>query len=199
MTEPIPLEFDQYYHIYNRGNNRENLFRKPDNYHYFLRQYTKHINPIADTFAYCLLPNHFHLLVKIKTVEAIQRHQRKPLKKPSQYFSNFFNAYARAFNNAFQRTGSLFERPFGRIPVTSDAYFVQLVIYIHRNPQKHGLIDDYRAWPYSSYHSLFSNKPTPMQRDAVLEWFGGIRDVEALHQAGVDEALLEPLILEDFD
>ncbi|MCB0176023.1 MAG: transposase [Anaerolineae bacterium] len=199
MTKTTPLEFGHYYHIYNRGNNRENLFRKPDNYYYFLKLYTKHINPIADTFAYCLLPNHFHLLVKIKVVEAIKHDQRKPLKEPSQYFSNFFNAYARAFNNAFQRTGALFERPFGRIPVTSDTYFTQLVIYIHRNPQKHRLIADFREWPYSSYHTLFSDKPTYMQRDAVLEWFGGFQEIEPLHQSGVNEALLEPLILEDFD
>jgi putative transposase len=54
--------------------------------------------------------------------------------KPSQYFSNLFNAYAKAFNRAYHRTGALFQRPFGRIEITSDAYFMQVVVYIHRNP-----------------------------------------------------------------
>ena len=55
-----PLQFGQYYHIYNRGNNRENLFAEQRNYPYFLKLYAKHILPVAKTFAYCLLPNHFH-------------------------------------------------------------------------------------------------------------------------------------------
>ena len=66
MSSPPPLAYNCYYHIYNRGNNRENLFKQDRNYRYFLKLYAKHIEPIADTFAYCLLPNHFHLLVRIK-------------------------------------------------------------------------------------------------------------------------------------
>lgn len=69
MTNPVPLEHGQYYHIYNRGNNRENLFVEERNYLYFLKLYGQHIEPVASTFAYCLLPNHFHILVQIKEVE----------------------------------------------------------------------------------------------------------------------------------
>lgn len=210
MTAPIPLEFDQYYHIYNRGNNRENLFRKADNYHYFLKLYTKYIHPITDSFAYCLLPNHFHLLVRIKTAQEqdLSGTLREDLpgfenltglKKPSQQFSNLFNAYTRAFNKAYQRTGALFQRPFGRIRVTSEAYFVQLVIYIHQNPQKHGLIDDFREWPYSSYQALLSDKPTRIEREAVLQWFNGRSQLAQQHQQRIEEGPLAPLILEDFD
>lgn len=90
MTQPIPLEFDRYYHIYNRGNNRENLFRKPDNYHYFLQLYTKHIHPITDTFAYCLLPNHFHLLVRIKAVAEICQDQVNRFSDCHLEYSNFW-------------------------------------------------------------------------------------------------------------
>jgi hypothetical protein len=64
------------------------------------------------------------------------------LKSGSQAFSNFFNAYAKAINLANGRTGPLFERPFKRIPVTDGKYFTRLLIYIHQNPQRHGLIDD---------------------------------------------------------
>jgi len=68
MTSPSPLCYGQYYHIYNRGNNRENIFVEERNYRYFLKLYVKYIEPVADTYAYCLLRNHFHFLVRIKTV-----------------------------------------------------------------------------------------------------------------------------------
>ena len=61
-----PLLPDYFYHIYNHANGDDNLFREQENYRFFLQQYAKYINPIADTYAYCLMPNHFHLLVKIK-------------------------------------------------------------------------------------------------------------------------------------
>lgn len=205
MTKPIPLEFNRYYHIYNRGNSRENLFRKPDNYHYFLKLYTKHINPISDTFAYCLLPNHFHLLVRIKSPDeqdltGFPEAYRSGLAlNPSRQFANLFNAYAKAINKAYSRTGALFQRPFGRIPVTSDAYFTQLIIYIHQNPQKHGLIDDFREWPYSSYHALLSSKPTRLQRETVLEWFDGPVQLGRDHQLQINTTQIAPLILEDLD
>ena len=70
MSNPIPLHYGQYYHIYNRGNNRETLFVEDRNYRHFLRLYAKHITPVADTYAYCLLGNHFHFLVCIKPSEA---------------------------------------------------------------------------------------------------------------------------------
>jgi REP element-mobilizing transposase RayT len=62
--EIIPLISGHYYHIYNRGNNGENLFVEERNYPYFLQLYARHIFPIADTYAYCLMKNHFHLLVR---------------------------------------------------------------------------------------------------------------------------------------
>ncbi len=69
MSKPMPLIHGNYYHIYNRGNNREDIFIEPPNYSYFLSLYAKYIDPVADTYAYCLLRNHFHLLVRIKMEE----------------------------------------------------------------------------------------------------------------------------------
>ena len=66
MSKITPLQYGQYYHIYNRGNNRENIFIEERNYRYFLQLYAKHVAPVADTYAYCLLRNHFRLLVRIK-------------------------------------------------------------------------------------------------------------------------------------
>jgi len=201
MSKPVPLQYGKYYHIFNRGNNRENIFVEERNYRYFLQLYAKHVMPIADTYAYCLLRNHFHFLVRIKTVEEQDLTglgESGLPKKPSQHFSNLFNAYAKAFNKAYHRTGALFQRPFGRIEVASDAYFVYLVIYIHQNPQKHGFVEDFRTWPYSSYQALLSTKPTRLRRDDVLEWFQGLDHFEDVHRYEVDERKIAPLIVDDF-
>jgi len=184
MSKPIPLQYGKYYHIYNRGNNRENIFFGKRNYRYFLELYTKYIVPIADTYVYCLLRNHFHFMVRIKTVEeqeTLRVSETLRVLKPSQQFGNLFNAYAKAINKAYNRTGSLFQNPFGRIEVASDAYFIWLVMYIHQNPQKHGFVDDFRTWPYSSYQTLLSTKPTRLERDDVLAWFDGVDNFVALH------------------
>ena len=71
------------------------------------------------------------------------------------------------------RTGSLFEKPFHRKIITDDGYFWRLVLYIHSNPQKHGLTDDFRLWPFSSYAAMLSDQPTRLKRDEVLLAFGG--------------------------
>jgi len=194
MSKPVPLQYGKYYHIYNRGNNRENIFFEKRNYRHFLELYAKHIVPIADTCVYCLLRNHFHFLVRIKTVE---EQETLRVLKPSQQFGNLFNAYAKAINKAYNRTGSLFQNPFGRIEVDSDAYFTWLVIYIHQNPQKHGLVDDFRTWPHSSYQTLLSTEPTRLKRDDVLAWFGGVDNFVVLHQQEVTERKVALWVPED--
>jgi putative transposase len=200
MANPAPLEWGQTYHIYSRGNNREDLFFEERNYPYFLRLYGEHIYPIADTYAYCLLRNHFHLLVRVREPEEVAAlaGQSAAKRLPSQSFSNLFNAYTRSVNQSRGRTGSLFERPFGRKPVTSDGYLSWLVIYIHRNPEKHRFVADFREWPYSSYHSLLAARPTRLRRDEVLDWFQGAAGFVALHNAGGDEGRIASLVEEDW-
>ena len=177
MANPASLLPGKTYHVYSRGNNREDIFREARNYRHFMKLYAYHVAPVADTFAYCLLRNHFHLLVRIKREETRL--------DPSRRFANLLNAYSKAFNRAYGRTGALFQRPFGRIEVDTDAYFHQLVIYVHRNPQRHGLIPDFREWPYSSYHALLSARATRLRRDETLAWFDGRESFVRMH--GEDE------------
>jgi len=68
-----PLKPDISYHIFNHANGFENLFREPENYRYFLEKYRLHISSIAETYAYCLMPNHFHLVIRIRKREAIEK------------------------------------------------------------------------------------------------------------------------------
>ncbi len=96
----LSLQFGISYHIYNRGNNGENIFVEERNYSYFLRLYAKYIAPIADTFAYCLLRNHFHILLRVKQFDTIMD-EHGSFKEPcsldikwlSQQFATFFGTY----------------------------------------------------------------------------------------------------------
>ena len=201
MQSTLLLEPGHYYHIYNRGNNRENIFIEERNYQHFLRLYVKYLEPVTETFAYCLMPNHFHLLVRVKT-------ERPDLDNPAnltplttsdvmQQFANFFNAYAKAINKAYGRTGALFQKKFGRRLVTTDRYFTTLVHYIHQNPQKHGFVAHFREWPHSSYNALLGDQPTRLQRGQVLTWFGGAEALRQMHTALADETAISTLIEED--
>jgi len=181
-TDIPPIVQGNFYHIYNRGNNRENIFPQERNYAYFIDLWWKHISPIAETWTYCLLRNHFHAVVYIKDNADLSGLDKKKPKDPSQYFSNFFNAYSRGLNIATQRTGTLFERPFKRIPIDNENYLMRLIVYIHQNPQKHGFVIDFKDWDYSSYNSIIGNNPTRLQRDKVLQLFGSHEDFIRIHQ-----------------
>ena len=227
MTSPAPLAYETCYHIFNHGNNRENIFVQERNYAHFLKLYARYIDPVAETFAFCLLKNHFHLLARIRAEEEIikisktlkvsfptntdvkrrdprDQHKsqtKKPLGSdyPSNGFSDFFNAYAKAINAAYGRTGSLFQHPFGRVMVTNERQFWNVVAYIHQNPQKHKFADDFREWRWSSYGIMLSDKPTHLQRNAVLEWFGGKEQYLERHAQMVSEADSKWFVEEDED
>ncbi len=183
----IPLETERFYHLYNRGINGEEIFKQEKNHVYFLEKYAKYIAPIAETYAYCLLNNHFHLLVKIKTEDEIRKasstkNQQDIYKIISNQFSHFFNGYAQGINKTYNRTGGLFETPFRRKLIDNEAYFTQLIFYIHTNPQKHGFVNDFRDYPHSSYRIFESRKPTKLMRDEGLKWFGGIDSFQNYHK-----------------
>ena len=192
-ASPLPLLPDQYYHIYNHANASDLLFRELPNYHYFLKKYAEHSVPVVDTFAYCLMPNHFHLFVRIKSESELVSYfempenlsslelQDKIALQLSQTFSNFFNAYAKAYNRRFGRKGALFLTPFKRKGVSDERYYNQLIYYIHHNPVKHGFCKELVKWPHSSFQSLISEKPTLLCRDEVLSWFGGRNAFMAFH------------------
>ncbi len=199
----IPLIGGNYYHIYNRGNNSDNIFYENDNYYHFFRLYEKYINPIADTFAWCLLKNHFHFLIYIKTdteidIGSLQYSTVKNPKKvsPSKQFSHFFNAYTQAINKRHNRTGSLFEKNFERKLVSSEGYFQKLIYYIHNNPVHHGFVDKMVDYPWSSYGSIVSIKPTKLQRKQVIEIFDTIENFKFYHSVNQNSESIDHLLIE---
>jgi REP element-mobilizing transposase RayT len=199
----IPLEPEKFYHIYNRGIDGCSIFKKDSHYTKFLEKYAYHLVNVVETYAYCLLGNHFHFLVRIKSEEVIRNSFPHLVKSEideliSKQFAHLFNGYAQYFNHATERTGGLFEAPFRRILVDSDSYFSRMVYYIHANPQKHSFLSDFRDYPYSSYHSHLSQKATKLERESVLSWFGDKDIYTTFHGSLQDLSTIEDLMI-DFE
>lgn len=169
MQPAVPFETDAFFHIYTRGNNREDLFKEERNYAYFLQLWARHMRPFVDTYAYALLPNHFHFIVRVARV--VQPDGRP--KHISRAMANCFSGYALAINQGYGRTGSLFAEHPSRKRIDTDAYLHNAICYADTNAQKHGLVSDFRMYPHTSYASLLSDKPTALLRDWVLDFFGG--------------------------
>lgn len=154
------LEKDCYYHIYNRGINSETIFLSDENKIYFLKLLSKYLINKVDILAYCLMDNHYHLVIKVNGSEKVV----------TQAFSNFFNAYAKVFNKQNQRTGSLFEKHFKRIKLSDETYLRQLILYVHLNPKHHFDIS-FENYRFSSYPAFLSDQETKIKRDDVLALF----------------------------
>jgi putative transposase len=103
---------------------------------------------------------------------------------------------SKAFNKAYGRTGSLFAKPFRRKRVDRHGYCRALVVYIHQNPQRHGLIDDFREWPYRSHATIAGLSRTRVQRNAVISWCDDQTGYLATHQTAIDDLALGPLLLD---
>jgi REP element-mobilizing transposase RayT len=210
LTEHYHTKFEEgnFYHIYNRTVDRKPMFKNEGNYEFFLRKYDHYLSPVLDTYAYCLLGNHFHLLVRVKdgiqelsTLGELTTLSNTPEKNThdivSLQFRKFFQSYAMAFNKQRERIGTLFQTPFKRAWVDDDHYFTQLVYYIHANPQLHGLINDFREWKWSSYGRILMDRPSKLKKQEVIEWFGEIMEYKKFHSKKHKMINDEKYVLED--
>jgi len=200
-----PLESDFTYHIYNRANGNEKLFFVEENYQFFLDKFKLYVSPVADVFCYCLMPNHFHLLVRIKSEVVInQLYQSKGTlvksesgetlpkfktlvkldveKFVSKQFSKFFSSYAQSINNQQVRKGNLFIHIFKRKRIESSNYLMNSVQYIHHNPLLAGLCSSLESYKYSSYQSLITKGNTLLLRDETISWFGDLENFISVHK-----------------
>ena len=146
----IPFFPEGYYHIYNRGNNRGAIFFEQENYAYFLQGIQRYILPAADVIAYCLMPTHYHLMVRVKqTSEVLETSEVSA--QFSLAMQKLLISYTKAINKRYERLGALFQGAFQAKPITSSSHLLHLCRYIHANPVKDGLVNDPFDWPYSNY------------------------------------------------
>ena len=130
------LDPDNFYHIFNRGINSQKTYYSNNNYLFFLEQAKKYLIGYVDFYAYCLMPNHYHFIIKVKSEDELLNPETKsrkfsgttglhsPQAIVSKQFGSFLNSYTQAFNTEIIRHGALFESPFKRIRITSDDYLL---------------------------------------------------------------------------
>ncbi|MBW7848759.1 MAG: transposase [Bacteroidales bacterium] len=201
------LQANKSYHIFNHANGSENLFTEDENYRYFLEKYRTYISPIAETYAYCLMPNHFHLVLRIrrkeeiedlivatkfskvqnfgKLEEAISNNEIERFL--SKQFSNFFSSYTLSFNKRNERMGSLFMKNFKRELISDRDFFLSAIVYTHRNPIHHGFCTTYLDWSYTSYSEIREQKSEIIQIEKLIKVFGGEQQFVRMHQDGLDK------------
>ena len=202
------------YHIFNHANGFENIFIEDENYRFFLEKYQQYILPIAETYAYCLLPNHFHLVVRIRRREVLEEVFRNFKSTNfskvqnfgkvensgkveitdniieqfiSKQFANLFSCYTQSFNKVNKRRGSLFLKNFRREPIENKAYFLNAVIYTHRNPVHHAFCDRYTDWSYTSFCEIKERNSQMIEVEKLLRMFGGRDSFIDLHEQSANK------------
>ncbi|MBR9832440.1 transposase [Acidiluteibacter ferrifornacis] len=173
--------------------------------------FQKYISPIAHVYADCLIPNHFHFVLQIKSdqelsfffAEKIERAKLKFNNVPKQLvsklislqFSHYFNSYTQAINKRYSRNGSLFSQNFKRKEIATNRYLTQVIIYVHLNPESHGVVGDFQEYSHSSYHTIQSNKKTLIRTNEVVELFGDKANfIEVHNQRLVDENAISDIL-----
>ena len=171
----MPPRVNQYiqgghYHIYNRGVSRQPIFQSHENYLYLLRLIKRIAAECSiSILAYCLLPNHYHLLLR-------QDGDTPAGKVPTRVF----NSYTQAYNLATKRSGVLFESRYQMIHIETDEYLHLLCRYIHCNPVRHGLVASLEEWPYSNYLEWIELRSgTLVDREFIHTHFGTTQQYHA--------------------
>lgn len=196
----------RFYHVYNHANGTDNLFHFGDNYIFFLQKLRQFISPVAHIHAYCLMPNHFHLLISIRDeVDLIDgllgehslidllkmdKEEKKlmilkavdPYYHVNKQFSNFFNSYCQAYNKVFRRKGSLFIKNFKYKEIEDNDYLINVVKYIHKNPVHHHFTNKMEDWEWSSYRKYKMQESYFLSTQVILELFGGYEQFIEFHE-----------------
>ena len=175
----MKINSDTYYHLYNRGNNKEPIFFEDENYIFFLNQFKKFVSPFCNVYCYCLMPNHFHFFIRVNDGEQFEKGVK-----------NFFISYSKAINKRYNRVGSLFQGRYKASEIKSDSYYTKIITYIHLNPIAANLVSDLEDYKYSSYNAYLSPKESMLNRQEVLEWFGGLAAFIDHHKINLNERQL---------
>jgi REP element-mobilizing transposase RayT len=158
---------DRYYHIYNRGVNYQNIFFTRENWFFLLRKVREYFTAeTADIIAWCFMPNHYHLLVHVKT-DNFGPEVMQPL----------MVSYTKAVNKQEARVGALFQGPYQARLVKNERYLLHLSRYIHLNPVTAGFVSRPEAWEFSSYQDYVGLRPgTLVKKNVVMAYFESARN-----------------------
>ena len=158
-----------YYHIYNRGCNKEPIFFKEDHYRFLIKLLEENIQFYhIKMLAYCLMPNHYHFLAKQTTDDSI-----------SNMLRYVFNTYTQKINAKMERTGTLFEGRAKHILIDKEEYLAHVMRYVHLNPVKAGFVASPEEWKYSNYLECIGKRKSSMFDEETLKLiFGNYQEYE---------------------
>jgi putative transposase len=188
-----PLCPDKNYHIYSHGTGNEKIFKEEKNYDFFLRKYVQHTLPVADTFAFSLLPDQFRFIIRIKPIEHIVDHftlvkSNKPFLEHlcsdfiMERFSNWLNSYVKSFNKMYDRKGSLFIDYIRRAEINNSEQLCSTISYLHTTPIENHFCSSPEEWKYCSYRTLLNGPHTILLNETVMDLFGSKRRFIKYHQ-----------------
>ena len=183
-----PIIAGYYYHIYNRGNQRERIFFEHKNYFYFLKKFREYFGDTVAVVSYCLMPNHYHFL--LKPIDNDFSHRMK----------NFTISYVKSINKNYNRVGHLFQGNYKAKLISDDAVLLHLSRYIHLNPVFAQLVKTAEEWEFSSYREYINLRNGTLPKpDVILEYFNNreeyIEFVESFQKEHFE--MIKEYILED--
>lgn len=194
----------EYYHVYNRGNNQQRIFFSEKNYLFFLQKIRDQLTPRADFLAYCLMPNHFHFILRANEEGLRERPSfgGKPMQELAYRIGILLSSYSQAINKQNSTTGSLFQQKTKAKSLmetgndTRISYIEQCFHYIHQNPLKAGIIKDPGEWNYSSYAEYVENKEPSLCKKELFYTLTGLKKEEIVKRTikNIDQAMLEKLL-----
>ena len=203
----VPLVTNNIYHVFNRGVNKGEIFFSASDYKHFLsaakhylvknskysyeKPFTSHNEPGSSALSslqackprigilgYCLIPNHFHFLIKQVSDKGI-----------ASYMQRFVNSYVHYINIKYKRVGPLFQGPFKGVLIESDEQFLHVSRYIHLNPLVSGIVSDLKNYPWSSYNSYIGDGEDGLSNpELILRNFKTKNDYEQFVLNQVDYA-----------
>ncbi len=173
------------YHIYNRGNQKNKIFFERENYLFFLRNWRKYFDGTLDLFCYCLMPNHYHFLLKPLDDDFSHRMQ------------NFTISYVIAFNKRYNRVGHLFQGNFKAKPVQDNNVLIHLTKYIHLNPVIAGLVSEPQHWAFSSYRDYVKiRNGTLVKPELIFEQFDNYLEYKKFVEAALNIDIISEYIFD---
>lgn len=194
-----PLVTGEYYHIFNRGNEKRNIFTQPRDCKRFLQtfyyyqftgpkpSFSKYAKSDLNSFkpdlekklvkvlCYCLMPNHFHFLIKQLKSNGI-----------SNFLSQISNSYTKYFNTKYTRIGALLQGVFKNVRIETDEQLIHVSRYIHLNPVVSGLVKKPEEYKWSSYLEYITQNPFVCSIDEVLGLFSSPRKYQEFVEAQID-------------
>ena len=190
----MTFEENNIYHIYNRGNNRQLIFFKDENYLFFLKKINKELTPYCKVLAYCLMPNHFHLMIFVLPAalrlttssgqtKGTSSGQTKGMQVLARKIGTLLSSYTRAINIQENRTGSLFQQKTKAKCIDGNDYAKTCFHYIHQNPLKARLVHKMEDWEYSSFKDYVGlREETLIDKEEALQFIEVPEDFSLLYK-----------------